>query len=77
VESKKEKRNKILIEWAATILTIAGAILNVFLVKEGFYIWGISNILWVFFGIKYKHLGLALTFFVLLIINIVGIIYWN
>lgn len=68
--------NKKIYEWAATILSIFGAILNAFLIKEGFYIWGVANFIWIVFGIKNKHYGIALTFTVFLIINIVGIIYW-
>ena len=64
-------------EWTATILSIIGALMNAFLIKEGFYIWGLANFIWVYFALKNKHYGLALTFFVFFIINIIGIVYWK
>ena len=64
-------------EWTATILSIIGALMNAFLIKEGFYIWGVANFIWVYFAMKNKHYGLALTIFVFFIINIIGIIYWK
>ncbi|MFA5176348.1 MAG: nicotinamide mononucleotide transporter [Candidatus Nanoarchaeia archaeon] len=69
---KKEK----IMEWIATVLSIFGAILNAFLIKEGFYIWGVSNLIWVFVGLKQKMYGMALTFTVYFFINIIGLIYW-
>lgn len=68
--------NKKVWEWTATILSIAGAILNAFLIKQGFYIWGLANFIWIYVGIKSKMYGMALTFFVFLIVNIIGLIYW-
>jgi nicotinamide riboside transporter PnuC len=68
--------NKKYLEWAATILSIIGAILNAFLLKEGFYLWIVSDSMWIGIGIKNKMYGLALTFFVFLLISIIGIIYW-
>jgi len=63
-------------EWTATSLSILGAILNAFLIKQGFYIWAVANSIWIYVGIRNKMYGMALTFFVFLIINIIGIIYW-
>lgn len=63
-------------EWIATVLSIFGAILNAFLIREGFYVWGIANIIWIFVGLKNKMYGITLTFTVFLIINIIGLIYW-
>jgi hypothetical protein len=59
-----------IIEWSATILAIIGAILNAFLMKKGFYIWGAANTIWLIFAIKSKHWGMALTFFVFLVITL-------
>jgi nicotinamide riboside transporter PnuC len=72
---KKETIQKA-IEWTAAIIAITGAILNAFLMKEGFYLWIVSNTIFVYFAYKNKHWGLALTFFVYLIISTIGIIYW-
>lgn len=63
-------------EWIATLLSIEGAILNAFLIKGGFYIWGVANIIWIFVGFKNKMYGMVLTFSVFLIINIIGLVYW-
>ena len=68
--------DKRIYEWVATILSIEGAILNAFLIKEGFYIWGFANFIWIFVGIKNKMYGMVLTFSVFLIVNLIGIIYW-
>ena len=70
------KSQKKILEWAATLLSIIGALLNAFLLKQGFYIWVVSNSIWIYIGIKNKMYGMALTFLVFLIISIMGIIYW-
>ena len=70
------KINRKHLEWAATILSIFGAMMNAFLIKEGFYVWGVANFLWIGVGIKHKMWGMVLTFTVFLIINIIGIVYW-
>jgi nicotinamide riboside transporter PnuC len=73
---KKEERNKKILEWIATTFSIGGAILNAFLIKEGFYLWVVANVIWLVFAWKSKHWGMALTYIVFLIICFVGIIYW-
>ena len=65
-----------LLEWIATCLSITGASLNAFHLKEGFYVWIIANILWVTVGVKTKHYGLAVTFMVYSIISAIGILIW-
>ena len=65
-----------LIEWAATLLSITGAIFNVFKYIEGFYIWTFAAILWIVFAWKHKHYGLLLLSLVYLVIDILGIITW-
>ncbi|MBM3232727.1 hypothetical protein FJZ18_01000 [Candidatus Pacearchaeota archaeon] len=70
------------IEWLATLLTLIGAILNAGLIKlsvlDGytlsFYIWSISNILWITFALKHKHWSVFITFAALLLVNILSII---
>jgi len=37
-----KKMNKKIYEWVATSLSILGAILNAFLIKEGFIFWGLQ-----------------------------------
>ena len=69
-------KDKKLLEWSATILSILGAILNAFLIKESFYIWGVANFLRIAFAFKNKHWGMTITFVSYLLINVIGIIYW-
>jgi nicotinamide riboside transporter PnuC len=65
-----------IIEWSATLLSIFGAILNVFKQIEGFYVWTVASLLWIWFAWKHKHYGLLLLSFVYLVIDIAGIISW-
>ncbi|MEK6825391.1 MAG: hypothetical protein AABY00_01245 [Nanoarchaeota archaeon] len=77
---EKELKDHV-IEWAATLLTMLGALLNSGLIAlralDGFtlsfYIWSISNILWITFALKHKHWGVFITFGALLIINLLSI----
>jgi len=64
------------IEWIATCLSITGASLNAFHLKEGFYVWILANILWIVFGIKTKHYGVVVMFIVYSIISAIGILVW-
>ncbi len=66
-----------ILEWVATGLGILGAILNASKRIEGFYIWIIANILWIYIGIITKLYGMAFLFFVYLLIAIYGIITWK
>ena len=65
------------VEWGASILSIGGAILNANKIIGGFYFWSVANILWMIFGVKYKHWGLVLMNLVFLVINIFGISNWS
>ena len=71
------EKTKIFVEWVATALAIIGAIMNAFLIKEGFYLWIVSNGIFMVFSLKNKHYGMSLMFFVYLIITIIGIFYWK
>lgn len=66
-----------ILEWIATGLGILGAIINARKKIQGFYIWVIANLFWIYIGIKIKLYGLALLFFVYLLIVIYGIITWR
>jgi len=66
-----------LIEWAATILSITGALFIALKMEEGFYIFILSNILWAVFSIKHRHLGLLVTNLFFFLINLIGIYYWQ
>jgi len=66
-----------ILEWIATGLGILGAIINATKRIEGFYIWIIANTLWIYIGFKTKLYGMAILFFVYLLIVIYGIITWK
>lgn len=72
---EKELKHHIL-EWSATVLSVAGAILNANKFIAGFYVWSLANLLWIFFGIKYKHWGLVVMNIVFLCINAWGTFTW-
>lgn len=71
-----------LIEWAATALTVLGALLNANILRIGslagfalsFHLWAIANLLWIFFAIKHRHWGVLTTFSILLIVNLWSIV---
>jgi hypothetical protein len=65
------------IEWTATVIAIIGAILNALAMKEGFYLWIVSNSLFIYFSYKNKHWGMFTIFCVYLLVSIIGIIYWK
>lgn len=78
---EKELRDHI-IEWTATVLSVIGALLNAGLVQIGslsgfgtsFYVWAVSNFLWISFALKHKHWGVFVTFAIFLLINIISIV---
>lgn len=72
---EKELRHHVL-EWAATILSVVGAIFNANQLIHGFYVWSLANILWILFALKHKHYGLLVMNLVFLGINIWGISTW-
>lgn len=66
-----------IIEWAATVLSIFGALLISFKLSQGYYIWIVGNVLWMSFSLKHKHYGLLVLAVSYFIINIIGIIRWQ
>ncbi len=65
------------VEWSATVFSVVGALINAHTYIEGFYIWGVSNILWAWFAVKYKHWGLLTLNIIFAVINIIGIYTWT
>jgi len=61
----------------ATILSVLGAILNANKQISGFYLWTISNILWIIYGYRSKQKYLTITFITYLIITLYGIWNWT
>jgi len=66
-----------IIEWVATILSIAGALLIAYKQVNGYYVWVVANILWIFFALKHKHYGLLVLSISYMVINVVGLTRWN
>lgn len=66
-----------IIEWIATGIGISGAILNAFKRIEGFYLWLISNLMFIYVAIVSKLYGAALLFLVYFCISIWGIVSWR
>lgn len=73
---EKKLRHHI-IEWAATLLSVVGAIINANKSITGFYVWSVANILWISFALKHKHYGLLVMNVIFLGINIFGIYSWG
>jgi nicotinamide riboside transporter PnuC len=72
---KKSLRHHV-IEWAAMVMSVVGAIMNAQLNIWGFYVFILGNILWASFSIKHRHWGLLATQFVFFALNIYGIFVW-
>lgn len=78
---EKELRDHV-VEWTATVLSVIGALLNAGLMQFGslngfgtsFYIWAVSNFLWLSFALKHRHWGVFVTFAIFLLINILSIV---
>lgn len=73
---EKKLRHHI-VEWLATALSVTGAIVNANKEVGGFYIWSVANLLWMYFGWKFKHWGLVIMNLIFLGINIYGVITWQ
>ena len=66
-----------LVEWSATALSVFGAVLNAKKLISGFYVWSLANVLWLYFGWKFKHWGLVVMNLIFLSINIYAIFNWS
>ncbi|MSS75080.1 hypothetical protein EXS73_02615 [Candidatus Pacearchaeota archaeon] len=66
-----------LVEWSATALSVFGAVLNAKQLISGFYVWSLANVLWLYFGWKFKHWGLVVMNLIFLSINIYAIFNWS
>lgn len=65
------------IEWIAVPLSLLGNFLVARKRVEGFMVWILSNILWIYIGITSKLWGMATLFFVYSMINIYAILFWK
>lgn len=66
-----------MIAWIASILSIAGAILNARKMKIGFVIWIISNLIWAGLSIVKKDYAQTLVWLVYTVISIYGLCKWS
>jgi len=65
------------VEWIAVPLSLLGNFLVARKRVEGFVIWIISNILWVYVGITSKLWGLTFLFVMYSLINLYAIYFWR
>lgn len=63
--------------WIATVLSLTGNFLVNKKRIEGFYIWTLSNILWVIIAFKTSNMAQMVLFVCYSILNIHGIISWK
>lgn len=66
-----------ILEWSAMFLSVLGALLISVKILQGYYVWLIANVLWMFFAKKHKHYGLLTMAISYFIINVIGIIRWH
>jgi len=67
----------IMLEWAGTLCSLTGAILNARHRIEGFYVWTLGNIFWISLAIMKEMYGLLFMTLVFTVINFIGIYSWR
>lgn len=65
------------VEYLASGLAILGAVLNAAGSISGFYVWLISNSLWIYFGWRRRIFGLMAMQAVFLVLAAIGIVCWT
>lgn len=65
------------IEWLAVPLSLLGNYLVARKKVEGFVIWIIANLLWVYIGIVSKLWGMTTLFIAYSLINVYAVYYWR
>ena len=65
------------LSWVATAIAIVGSILNSYKRIEGFFLWFISNGLYVYINIKVGVPAQAILFAFNILICIMGVIQWK
>lgn len=63
--------------WVATAIAIVGSILNSCKRIEGFFLWLISNSLYVYINIKLGVIAQAILFAFNILICIMGVVQWK
>ena len=64
------------IEWAAMVMSVVGAVMNAQLNIWGFYVFILGNALWMSFSIKHRNWGLFTTQIIFLALNVYAIWMW-
>ena len=70
-------RTDILIEIAATTLSLSGAVLNALGHISGFYVWLVANGLWCAFSLRLGKKWMAAMFATYWLLAVVGIWSWS
>ena len=65
------------IMWAMAALAFAGTIMNVFLLKECFYLWAVSNAILAVHNGRIKQWHQCALFAAYFVLAIIGIVYWT
>lgn len=63
--------------WVATIIALAGTILNCKKIKWCFLLWTLTNVMWLIYDIKNGTYSRAVLDFVQLILALYGIKEWS
>lgn len=63
--------------WIATIIALAGTILNCKKIKWCFWLWTLTNVMWLIYDIKNGTYSRAVLDFVQLVLAIYGIKEWS
>lgn len=66
-----------LIEIAATVLSLTGALLNALAHVEGFYVWLVANALWIWFAWRHRHRWQVVLWAVYWLTAAMGIVAWT
>ncbi|MCF7910411.1 nicotinamide mononucleotide transporter [Candidatus Pacearchaeota archaeon] len=65
------------IEWLATFLSLFGYIFIAIKRLEGFYIWIVANLIWVYIGVISQLWGMTTLFSAYTLISLYAIVFWK
>ena len=66
-----------ILAWCCTAASLVGAWLNARKRIEGFYVWGVTNIVWILYFVMQEQWALACLFAAYLAICVHGIVVWR
>jgi len=67
----------LVIEWAGTLCSLIGAVLNARHRIEGFYVWTLGNAFWIYLAVNKELWGLLSMTLVFTVINFIGVYSWK